>query len=125
MSKIKRGQAVWDYRKNGTIGVGTTYIPLPDMQGGHVGSLHIRWPDATTSAVLTVEQSNDPDVLINSTTAGEWIPEADINTAIVSPTGAGAGGTMVHAGNNGAVRSRLKVVAAAVTSLIIWPAGKQ
>jgi hypothetical protein len=121
--KVPRASAVWDVARDGTIANGVTqYIEVSDASLGNLGSLHIRWTDATTVATVTAEQTNDWTASATAAgVAGLWLPEPDINAAIVNPTGAGAGGCIVHVGNNGAGRMRLKIVTAAVCSFVIWP----
>lgn len=90
---------------NATLSAATHYIGV----GGDnslVHSIHLKW-DAALVGTITVESSNFPDVALDSATAGDWIDEASI--ADVTPAAA-ASGTMIHVGNNGARRLRLKCV---------------
>jgi hypothetical protein len=103
----------------------TGYIEV-SSGGGIISSVHIRWVDATSNAAITLESSNyDPTVaLLTSTVAGQWISESG-SVSITGPNATASGGTMVHLGNNGARRLRLKIVAVANTTLEITPHGKQ
>lgn len=99
----------------------TTYVELP-MAEGTMG-LGIRWADATSSATITLETTNElPNVVAyNSTTAGDWFSES---TSITGPSASAAGSSMKHLGNIGAARARLKIVCAADSKLRIRVAWK-
>jgi hypothetical protein len=90
---------------NQSLSIGTHYLGI----GGDaslVHSVHWKW-DGTIQATITYESSNLPDVAITSTTAGDWIDEADITDTSITGV---AGGAMIHIGNCGARRLRAKVV---------------
>lgn len=103
---------------------GTTYYVGIGGEEAPLQSVHIQ--GVTAALILTsveVEDSNNPDATIVSSTAGEWIKEnpstayvAYVGTgwlatlAVVSAAGTGAGGAMIHLGNTGAKRTRLRVV---------------
>ncbi len=109
------------------------YFPIPVAGDGEVVSIHIL-TDAVLAGVFTVETCNFPQAAdgVNIATVedwneatGNWIKE-DPTTAYVATVGtgwsalnltltktAGAGGAMIHLGNIGSRRLRLK---AAVTT---------
>jgi hypothetical protein len=94
-------------------------------QGALIHSVQIRWPDAVSSASITFETSNyEPSEapVGDAGAAGVWFEESSV--PIAGPDATAAGGTMIHLGNLGAQRCRLKVVTAAVTSLEILTNGK-
>lgn len=83
-----------------------------------ITSTMIRWFDSTSSATITLETTNLPvtESAFNSTTATEWAPEPVV---ITGPVASASGCFMLHMGNNGAKRNRLKFVVAANTSIEI------
>lgn len=113
---------IWNYETLITSGA-TQYIEIP-VSCALVTAVHIRWRDATSSATITLESSNeDPDrVSGTSTTAGDWIAESSVT--ITGPSASAAGGSMLHLANFGSERARLKVVAAADTRLRVTVHGK-
>lgn len=93
-------------------------------------SVQIGWPDATSNATIKLETSNLPkDVATDiSTNAMHWYDEStapDSPVAIVGPAGSAAGNTLIHLGNIGAKRARLKIETSAATKLYITTHGKE
>ena len=84
-------------------------------------SVMFRWMDATTSGTFTLETSNLKwDVLdFDSTDATAWSTEPDVNAEIVNPSGMAAACSMLHLGNVGVRRMRVKYVAAADSEIEI------
>lgn len=99
----------------------TKYVEVPQASA-LVWGAHLWWTDATSNATITVETSNRSDVAIDSTTAGEWIAESSIT--VTGPTGVAAGGSMLHVANMGSARARLKMVAAANSTVFAKFHGK-
>lgn len=100
----------------------TTYYYAIGGESSPLNSVQVKW-DTTLNAVITVEDTNTltADVSLFDATAGNWIQE-NPTTAYVGVTGGAvanltvtvalttAGGCMIHLGNTGARRTRLKVV---------------
>ena len=99
----------------------TTYFEIGGMNDG-VQSVMIRWTDATSAAAITLETTNlsPADAAVTAAAGSIWFPEPAV---ITGPAASAAGCFMLHLGNNGAKRNRLKVVTTAVTQLEIWPHG--
>ncbi len=109
--------------KNGvTLASGTVYYVPIGGDAALVSSFHLQW-DAAIILTVTIEDSNNPDVTLYSTTAGEWVQQ-NPSSAYVGGDGAGgmtvtnwtaviaggtAGGGMWHFGNSGAARTRMKL----------------
>ncbi len=112
-----------------TLAAGTYLYPL-DGADSSIVSVHLQHDASVALTSCTIETCNLPDLASDSdgaawysTTAGHWIDE-DPTTAFVGVVGANttatngvvavtagaAGGAMWHVGNNGARRTRLKVV---------------
>lgn len=105
-----------------TLSSGTTYYYYlgQSPKESPYQSVHVKWDNA---AILTisVEDTDFDDVTAYDATAGNWLHE-DPTTAYVAASGgtptnatvavAGgtAGGCLFHLGQNGALRTRLKVV---------------
>ena len=108
---------IWHYLTNGVIAAGTTYIALP-ITKGTIGC-HIAWTDATSNAALTVELTSFPedDVALGAAASYFW---KDSGISLTGPAASAAGSVEVNAENVRQSRARLKVVAAANTSLIIY-----
>lgn len=82
--------------------------------------LHIGWRDATSAATITLELTSLPSSDAPTDEAGdawEWI---DSGETITGPTGAAAGGTLVHIDNCRARRARLKIVTTANCDFVIY-----
>lgn len=106
--------------KNGMLLSNTTYFVPVGGEGSLVESVHVQW-DATAVGTITVEDSNNPDVTNISTTNGEWIQEnpttayvgitgGTVSNLTVTIPGGTIGGCLIHLGNTGAIRTRLRVV---------------
>lgn len=117
----------------GPFPIGTSYVELGGVDD-LVQSVHIAWPDAVSSATITLESSNfNPidvapsagDAFARSTEADGYRWCVEPAAAITGPGGTAAGSFMLHIGNTGARRLRLKIVAAAATQLYIIGHGKQ
>lgn len=110
--------AIWDYKRDGTIANGATqYIGVPVIRG--MIGVHIAWIDATSSATITLELSSFPPEEAATATAGtyQW---KDSGVAIAGPAASAAGSALVNVENVRQSRARLKVVGAADTKLIIY-----
>lgn len=117
--------------RNGvTLTSGTTYYVAFGAEGALIQSVHLQWDPALILTAVTVEDSNNPDAAIASATAGEWIQE-DPATAYVggignltvtnltlAVAGGAAGGAMIHLGNLGSLRQRLKIVVGGTGGII-------
>lgn len=117
----------------GGFAAGTHYVEIGGVDD-LVQSIHIAWPDAVSSATITLESSNfgvmdsapavgDPMARSTETDGYRWY--AETAAAITGPAATAAGSFMLHVGNTGARRLRLKIVAAALTQLYIIGHGKQ
>ena len=105
-----------------TLASSSTYYYPVGGESSPLNSVWIKW-DATLNAVFTVEDTNarSEDVTHYDVTAGNWIQE-NPTTAYVGITGgtvsnltvtvasATAGGCLIHLGNSGARRTRIKAV---------------
>jgi hypothetical protein len=87
-----------------------------------VTSVHLKW-DAVYVGTIYVDSSNFPDVALNSTTAGDWINEtaSGITTTVAGGTASGA---MIHLGNLGNKRLRLRIVTTTAGALRARSHGK-
>lgn len=99
----------------------TVYFDLGGQED-LVTSIMLRWFDATTSGTFTLESTNlsTAEVAFDSTAAYDWFDES---ATITSPSGAAAGCFMLHLGNSGVKRYRLKYAAAADSEIDIAPFG--
>jgi hypothetical protein len=124
-SRYIRRTSVPDANPNHTSGKvasgATVYFELGG-QGDEITSVMLRWFDATTSGTFTLQSTNAPfpEVTSTSTTASDWFEEG---ATITNPGGTAVGCFMLHLGNSGAKRLRLKYVAAADSELDIIPSG--
>lgn len=105
-----------------TLASSATYYYPVGGESSPLNSVWIKW-DNVLNAVFTVEDTNarSEDVTSYDATAGNWIQE-NPSTAYVGVTGGAvssltitvalttAGGCLIHLGNTGARRTRLKVV---------------
>lgn len=110
--------ALWDYGRDGVIAAAATqYIEVPISRSGVIG-LYIAWVDATSSATITLEWTSFGKEDAPVTTAGtyQW---KDSGEVITGPAASAAGAAAVNLENVRQGRARLKVVAAANTSLIV------
>ena len=116
MSQTKN--PLWNYLEDGVIANGNTqYIQVPIIRGT-IGC-HIGWIDATSSATITLELTSfPPEEAANGAAAGFiW---KDSGVSITGPTASAAASSLVNVENCRQSRARLKVVAAANTSLVIY-----
>lgn len=93
----------------------TLYVEVP-VRSGAVGAF-IGWPDATSSATITLELTSDPKVSYADTAANAW---KDSGVTITGPAASAAGAAAVNVENVRQRRARIKIVTAAVTTLRIW-----
>lgn len=102
---------------SGRIATSTTiYVPVP-IRDGKIGA-QISWPDAVSSATITLELSSQP---VSSTAAGaanQWTTESGVS--ITGPAASAAGSATVNVENVRQKQARFKIVTAAVTFLDIW-----
>jgi len=133
-------------QKGVTLASGTTYVFALGGESAPLESIHIVW-DAAIVVVLTIEDSNMPsglggpggvaDVSNFDSGAGNWIQEnpttayvaisagATATNLTVTTAGTTAGGAMIHLGNFGSRRSRLKAVVGGTGGVIrVMPHGK-
>jgi hypothetical protein len=100
----------------GTIATSSTvYIDVP-IRGGAVGA-QFSWPDATSSATLTLELSSNPGAGSTSGNADDW---TDSGVAIAGPVASARGSSVVNVDNVRQRRARIKIVTAAATTLTVW-----
>lgn len=111
----------------GNLANGTTYFFPVGAPGSLVQSIHVLWDAALIITALTVEDSNI--AILDATqagSAGQWIQEnptgayvavvgagATATNLSVAVTGGAAGGAMIHLGNLGSRKVRIKVVVGA------------
>lgn len=93
------------------------YAPIPTGYDDLI-SIHIAWFDATSAATIVLQTSNydakDAPLDADETAGGSehlWATESGVS--VVGPSAAAAGCSMLHLGNYGAFRSRLKITATA------------
>lgn len=97
----------------------TQYIGVP-IHDGLIG-LHIAWPDATSSATITLELTSYDSIDAPVTTAGTadiW-KDVSATVSITGPAASARGSAQVNVENVRQRRARLKVVAAADTTLTV------
>lgn len=103
--------------------VGTFFVAIAS-DTALLSGCTVQW-DATLAMTITVEDTCNPDVAVNSNVAGDgWVQE-NPSTAYVGGTGSGglsvvnltltiaggtAGGAGINLGNSGMLRTRLRVV---------------
>lgn len=118
--------------KDGAFAIGTHYVEIGGVDD-LVQAVQISWPDGVSNATITLESSNflvtesapatgDPTARSTETDGYRWATEP---VTITGPTASAAGSFMLHIGNCGARRLRLKIVATAITQLYILGHGKQ
>jgi hypothetical protein len=117
---------------NGVSGTAVHYVEIGGVDDV-IQSIQISWPDAISSATITLQSSNFL-VTTDVPLAGQAIARsdevdgyrwADESVSITGPVAAAAGSTMIHVGNCGARRLRLKITVTANTQLYILGHGKQ
>lgn len=99
----------------------TYYVPISGVNSALLESIHAIWDNAAI-LTITVETTNHPDATLFSSTAGQWIQENPTTAYVggaggfsvvnltVAVAGGTAGGCMIHLGNLGSLKARLKVV---------------
>ena len=93
----------------------TIYVPVP-IRNGALG-VHIGWPDAVSSATITLELSSRDGIAVTvAGTGDQWF---DSLVVIVGPAASAAGSAPVNVENCRQRLARLKIVTAAVTTLDI------
>jgi hypothetical protein len=117
---------------NGVSGTAVHYVEIGGVDD-LVQSVQISWPDATSSATIVLQSSNFGVTADAPATGGpvarstevdgyRW---ADESVTITGPTASAAGSFMLHLGNVGSRRLRLKITVIANTQLYILGHGKQ
>jgi hypothetical protein len=108
-----------------TNGVSNTSTHYFDIGGcdDEITSVQFRWLDSTTSGTFTVESTNLPvtEALYDDAAGSKWYPESTL--VITSPSASAAGTFMLHIGNSGTKRLRVKYVALANSEIEIVPFG--
>jgi len=101
---------------SGAIPTGTTvYVPIP-VKAGCIGAF-IGWPDAVSSATITLELTSNMTVSpVVAGTAAQW---KDSGVSITGPAASAAGSSLVNVENVRQRRARIKIVTAAATTLDI------
>jgi hypothetical protein len=94
----------------------TIYVPVP-IRDGKIGA-QIGWPDAVSSATITLELSSAPASPSVAGRADHWTTESGVS--ITGPAASAAGSTTVNVENVRQKQARFKIVTAAVTFLDIW-----
>lgn len=93
----------------------TVYVPVP-IRNGALGA-HIGWPDAVSSATITVEFSSIPGISTEAAgTAAQW---ADSALTFTGPAATAAGSLLINIENVRQRAARIKIVTAAITNLDI------
>jgi hypothetical protein len=90
---------------NAKPGVTTAYIGVGGVDAARVSAIHLKW-DGVLVGTITLEESNFPDVALNSTVAGDWIAVAG---STASPA-TSASGAMFNVADRGARKFRIKAV---------------
>lgn len=102
---------------SGRIATSTTlYVPVP-IRDGKIGA-QIGWPDAVSSATITLELSSQPVSPTIAGPANHWTTESGVS--ITGPAASAAGSVTVNVENVRQKFARFKIVTAAVTHLEIW-----
>ncbi|MGE5802940.1 MAG: hypothetical protein ACM358_11860 [Gemmatimonadota bacterium] len=94
----------------------TLYVPVP-IRDGKIGA-QIGWPDAVSSATITLELGSTPAAATAAGTAYQWTTESGVS--ITGPAAIAAGSVTVNVENVRQKQARFKIVTAAVTYLDIW-----
>lgn len=121
---------------------GTTYVFMLGGSDAPLESVHLKW-DAAVVVTFTLETSNYPDREVpnyDTTIAGGWVQENPSTAYIgVSPGGSGtptnltlvvaggtAGGAMLHLGNLGSKRQRVRALVGGTGGYVsVLPHGKR
>jgi hypothetical protein len=97
----------------------TQYVGVP-IHDGIIG-VHIAWPDATSSATITLELTSYDSIDAPVTTAGTadlW-NDVSATVAITGPAASARGSAQVNVENVRQRRARLKIVTAATSTFTI------
>jgi len=108
----------------GAAGGAIYYFEIYNVCDDRVTSAQISWPDAVSSAAITLEGTDfhDNEVAAGAVASYFWAP---IPVTITGPAASAAGTTLLEGlGNLGVKRLRLKVVVAATTKLYVRTWGK-
>jgi len=100
----------------------TTYLGVPIVNG--TLGLDIGWTDATSAATITIEFTQHGATTAPYDAAGDAWEWKDSGETITGPTGAAAGGTLVHFENVRQRRARLKIVTTANSDFVIYAQGR-
>jgi hypothetical protein len=115
-----------------TLASGTTYyIPFQAFEQ-RLSSIQMKWDASIILTSVTLEGSNMGEyTTYQSTTAGDWVPEApvagnvnvtgagaSVTAGVIAVAGGTAGGGMFHAVDRGSARQRLKVVVAGTGGVV-------
>ena len=92
----------------------TVYVELP-VRGGTCGAF-IEWPDATSSATITVEFTSNR-AAASDASSNKW---KDSGSTFTGPAASAAGSLLINFENVRQKRARIKIVTAAITHLEIW-----
>lgn len=100
---------------SGVIPTSTTiYVPVP-VRNGQIGA-QITWPDAVSSATITLEIGSTPAAPSVAGTA-KW---SDSALTFTGPAASAAGTLAINIENCRQKFARIKIVTAAVTTLDVW-----
>lgn len=104
----------------GTVANGATlYVGVP-LDDASIVSLQLAWKDGVSSGAFTFETTNFPASEAPVDTAGSaWLWKTEPAVSITGPSASSGNSTVVHIGNLGATRGRIKFVAAANSNLEI------
>ncbi len=104
---------------SGKIATSTTiYVPVP-VRGGHIGA-QVGWPDAVSSATITVEIGSTNAAPTAAGVADQW---TDSGVSFTGPAATARGSFTINIENCRQRFARIKIVTAAVTTLDIWDGG--
>lgn len=93
----------------------TVYVPVP-VRNGTIGAF-IGWPDAVSSATITLELASAPVGPTVAGTAAQW---SDSAITLTGPAASAAGSARIDVENCRQKQARIKIVTAAVTTIDIW-----
>ena len=103
----------------GSIPITTTqYVGVP-IGDADIIELQIAWKDATSAAAVTFETSSFSAIEAPVDEAGAAWEWKDSGITITGPAASAAGSTVVHLGNIGSRRGRVKIVTTAATDIEI------
>jgi hypothetical protein len=113
---MARTQRNWIRRKadgNLTGGGAVTYVEIDAASRGSLVSVQLRWDATLVTSAIAFETTNLPaqntgaadGVAFDSAVAGDWKTESSVTFTNAATA---LGGDLVHVGNCGAMRARLK-----------------